>query len=108
MPSPWYCSTASGLLLRSFEKMRSVDLGFRPEHVTTAGYSLPEKQYSTQSAVNTFNDELVRRLQQLPGIESVGLTSLLPASNNNNNNAIVPEGYVAPKGANMNLGTTPN
>ncbi len=97
---------ASGLLLRSFEKMRSVDLGFRPEHVTTAGYSLPEKQYSTQSAVNTFNDELVRRLRQLPGIESVGLTSLLPASNNDNNNAIVPEGYVAPKGANMNLGTS--
>ena len=35
--------TASGLLLRSFEKMRSVDLGFRPEHVTTAAYSLPQE-----------------------------------------------------------------
>ena len=55
--------TASGLLLRSFEKMRSVDLGFRPEHVTTAAYSLPQKQYATQPAVNAFNDELLRRLQ---------------------------------------------
>ena len=40
---------ASGLLLRSFEKMRSVDLGFRPDHVATASYSLPQKQYSTQA-----------------------------------------------------------
>ena len=35
--------TASGLLLRSFEKMRSVDLGFRPEQATPAAYSLPQK-----------------------------------------------------------------
>jgi len=34
---------ASGLLLRSFEKIRSVDLGFRPDHILTASYSLPLK-----------------------------------------------------------------
>jgi predicted permease len=89
--------TASGLLLRSFEKMRSVDLGYRPEHVTTAAYSLPRKQYATQESVNSFNNELVRRLRQLPGVEAVGLTSNLPASGNNNNQAIVVEGYVDPK-----------
>ena len=38
--------TASGLLLRSFANMSAVDLGFRPEHVTTAGYSLPQKLYA--------------------------------------------------------------
>ena len=43
--------TASCLLLRSFEKMRSVDLGYRPEHVTTASYSLPQKQYEKQSQI---------------------------------------------------------
>ena len=98
--------TASGLLLRSFEKMRSVDLGFRPEHVTTASYSLPKQQYATQPAVNAFNNELVRRLQQLPGVESVGLTSFLPASGNNNNQAIVAEGHVPHKGENLNLATS--
>ena len=97
--------TASGLLLRSFEKMRSVDLGFRPEHVTTASYSLPQKQYATQPAVDAFNDELLRRLRQLPGAADVGLTSLLPASGNNNNQTFVAEGYTPPKGANMNLAT---
>jgi predicted permease len=98
--------TASGLLLRSFERMRSVDLGFRPEHVTTASYSLPQQQYATQPAVNAFNNELVRRLQQVPGVESVGLTSFLPASGNNNNQAIVAEGHVPQKGENLNLATS--
>jgi putative ABC transport system permease protein len=98
--------TASGLLLRSFEKMRSVDLGFRPQHVTTAAYSLPQKQYATQSAVDAFNNELLRGLRELPGSQGAGLTSFLPASNNNNNQTFVAEGYVAPKGASMNLATS--
>jgi putative ABC transport system permease protein len=98
--------TASGLLLRSFEKMRSVELGFRPEHATAAAYSLPQKQYATQPAVNAFNNELLRRLRQLPGVESVGLTSFLPASGNDNNQTFVVQGYVPPKGANMNLATS--
>jgi putative ABC transport system permease protein len=97
--------TASGLLLRSFEKMRSVDLGFRPQHVTTAAYSLPQKQYATQPAVNAFNNELLRRLRELPGAQSAGLTSFLPASNGNNNQTFVAEGYLAPKGEGMNLAT---
>ncbi len=98
--------TASGLLLRSFEKMRSVDLGFRPDHVMTAAYSLPQKQYSTQPAVTAFNNELLRQLQQLPGADSAGLTSTLPASGSNNNQAFVVDGYVPPKGAPMNLATS--
>jgi putative ABC transport system permease protein len=96
---------ASGLLLRSFEKMRAVDLGFRPDHVLTATYSLPQKQYATQAAVDEFNHELVRRLQQLPGIKSVGLTSFLPATGSNSNNAFIPEGYVPPPGADLNIAT---
>ena len=86
--------------------MRSVDLGYRPEHVTTATYSLPRKQYATQASVNSFNNELVRRLRQLPGVEAVGLTSNLPASGGNNNQAIVVEGYVDPTPGNVNLATT--
>jgi predicted permease len=97
--------SASGLLLRSFEKMRAVDLGFRPQHVTTAVYSLPRKQYATQPAVDAFNKELLRRLRELPGAQDAGLTSFLPATNNNNNQTFVAEGYVAPKGEGMNLAT---
>src|SRR5271170_5949185 len=96
---------ASGLLLRSFEKMRAVDLGFRPDHVLAASYSLPQKQYATQPAVDEFNDELIRPLQQLPGVKSVGLTSFLPASGSNSNSGFVVEGYVPPPGAGINLAT---
>jgi putative ABC transport system permease protein len=96
---------ASGLLLRSFEKMRAVDPGFRPDHVLAAAYALPQKQYATQAAVDEFNHELVRRLQQLPGVKYAGLTSFLPASGNNSNTGYVPEGYVPPPGASLSLGT---
>ena len=95
----------SGLLLRSFEKMRAVDLGFRPDHVLTASYSLPQKQYITQAAVDGFNHELIRRVQQLPGVKFAGLTSFLPASGGNSNSSFIAEGFVAPKGAGMNLAT---
>ncbi len=96
---------ASGLLLRSFEKMRAVDLGFRPDHILTAGYSLPRAQYGTQAAVDGFNHELVRRLEQLPGVASVGITSFLPESGGFSNSTFVAEGYVPPKDSNMNLAT---
>ena len=88
---------ASGLLLRSFEKMLAVDLGFRPDHVLTASYSLPQKQYATQRAVDGFNQELIRRLRQLPGVKFAGLTSFLPASGGNSNTMIDAEGYVVPQ-----------
>jgi len=97
--------TASCLLLRSFEKMRAVDLGFRPEHVTTATYNLPQKQYEKQSQIDTFNRELMQRLNQLPGVTATGLTSVLPAGGNNNNQTFVVDGYTPPKGADMNLAT---
>src|SRR5437667_2833342 len=97
--------TASGLLPRSFEKMRAVDLGFRPDHVLTASYSLPQKQYTTQAAVDEFNHKLIRRLRQLPGVKFAGLTSFLPASGGNSNTVFDAEGYVASKSAGMNLAT---
>lgn len=95
--------TASGLLLRSFDKLRSIDLGFRTDHILTGFYGLPQKQYTTQAAVDAFNRELITRLQQLPGVETVGVTSILPASGQQSDNAFVPEGYIPPKGAGLNL-----
>ena len=95
---------ASGLLLRSFEKMREVVIGFQPEHVLIASYSLPRQQYGSQSAVNGFNDEVLRRLRELPGTEFVTLTTAVPMSGYGIQ-VFVPEGYVAPQGANMSLAT---
>jgi predicted permease len=96
---------ASGLLLRSFHKMLAVDLGFRPDHVLTAFYSLPQEEYTSQPAVDEFNHELIRRLRQLPGVKFVGLTSFLPASGGNSNTTIDAEGCIAPQSGGMNLAT---
>ena len=97
--------TASGLLLRSFDRMRAVDLGFSPQHVTTAAYSLPQLQYSKQPQIDAFNRELLQKLSQLPGVQSVGLTSMLPSQGVHNNQTFVVDGYVPPPGADMNLAT---
>jgi putative ABC transport system permease protein len=97
--------TASGLLLCSFDNMRAVDLGFTPKHVTTASYGLPHQQYSKQTQVDAFNRELLLKLRQLPGVQSVGLTSMLPSQGINNNQTFVIDGYTPPPGASMNLAT---
>ncbi len=94
---------SSGLLLRSFEKLREVNLGFRTDHMLTAAYGLPQKQYSTQASIDGFNDRLLQKLRALPGVEAVGITSLLPAVGNNSHSAFVAEGYVPPSGAPLSL-----
>jgi putative ABC transport system permease protein len=88
----------SGLLLRSFEKMSEVHLGYRPDHTLVAGYSLPATQYGTQVSVDRFNQELLHRLQHLPGSKAVALSSQVPASDISNNAAFLVEGYVPAKG----------
>jgi predicted permease len=95
----------SGLLLKSFERMRQVDLGFRPDHTLAAAYALPRDQYGTQAAVDAFNLELENQLRQQPGVKSVGLTSKLPGSGAAGSVPFVAEGYVAPKGSSFDAGT---
>ena len=94
---------ASGLLLRSFQKMRDVDLGFRPDHTVIAMYGLPQNQYATQASVDSFNRELMLRLSALPGTRSMGLADTIPMTGNTNNNGFVVEGYVQPKGQLVNI-----
>jgi putative ABC transport system permease protein len=93
--------TASGLLLRSFQQERAVNLGFLPDHTLTGSYGLPEKQYGTQVAIDGFDDGLLRRLRQLPGVDAVGIASLLPASGEKDNSGFVIEGGVHANGSTL-------
>ncbi len=72
--------TVSGAFLRSFQKMRAVDPGFRPDHVLVAGYRLPLQQYSTQASSGAFERAVVDRLSGAPGTVAVGITTAVPAS----------------------------
>ena len=95
--------TASGLLLRSFEKMRDVRLGFRPDHTLAALYVLPQQRYATQSAIDEFTRTLLNNVRQLPGVDAVGMTSFLPAVGINWDIAFTIEGYVSSKDARLNM-----
>jgi predicted permease len=70
--------TVAGAFLRSFQKMRAVDPGFRPAQVLVAAYELPAKQYQTNDAVDAFNKAVVERLSAKPGVVAASLTTTLP------------------------------
>jgi putative ABC transport system permease protein len=72
--------TVSGAFLRSFQKMRAVDPGFRPDHVLVGGYQLPLQQYPTHDSVHQFTQAVADRLSAKAGIVAVGITDSLPAS----------------------------
>jgi predicted permease len=95
--------TASGLLLRSFAKMRAVDIGFRPDHTLTAFYGLPGYQYATQASIDAFDEQVLRTVRQLPGVDAVGITTVLPSTGVWDGPAITVEGYVPPKGAGLDM-----
>ena len=69
---------AAGLLLKSFWRLRATDLGCTTDRVLTMSYSLPGKQYDTPAKVNAFNEELLTRVQALPGVRGAGLGSAIP------------------------------
>jgi putative ABC transport system permease protein len=68
----------AGLMMKSFIRVRQINLGFNAEQVMTAKVSLPETQYSEPARRNNFHRRLLERLATLPGVESAALTSSLP------------------------------
>jgi putative ABC transport system permease protein len=87
--------TVSGAFLRSFQKMRAVDPGFRADHVLVAEYQLPLQQYSTDTSADSFNHAVIERLSSKPGIIAAGSTNGLPASDGVGRAAYTIEGEPA-------------
>ncbi len=97
---------ASGLLLRSFQKMLETDPGFQPRHVLTASLSLPRHDYPTQQKVDDFYAELQRRIETLPGVRTVGFSSNIPIVGQNGGRLITPEGHVRSAGEGFLIAST--
>ena len=68
----------AGLLIRSFNRLNSVDPGFNPENVLTMRVVLPGKKYDKDAKVVGFFKQAIERMQALPGVEAAGAISFLP------------------------------
>ncbi|RPJ63881.1 MAG: FtsX-like permease family protein, partial [Acidobacteria bacterium] len=68
----------SGLLLRSFVKIVSVDPGFRSEGLTIARVSLPASRYDTRARQSAFFEEMLSRVRGLPEISAVSAAATPP------------------------------
>jgi macrolide transport system ATP-binding/permease protein len=74
----------AGLLGKSFYRLLHVDIGFQPDHLATLQVALSDATYAKDEQVVAVGREIVSRVGRLPGVESVGLTSVLPVSFNGN------------------------
>jgi putative ABC transport system permease protein len=70
----------AGLLIRSFERLARLDPGFRSEGVMTFQVSLPLMKYLKGQQAADFNQELIERIEALPGVISAGAAWGLPLS----------------------------
>jgi predicted permease len=103
---------SSGLMIRSFQALRTVDAGFaRPEHVQTFGLFIPPTapgDLPLEGGASTRPDERLVRTQQqileklaaIPGVTSAALTSYLPMdadTSTRTSNAVEGEGGTNPE-----------
>lgn len=62
----------AGLLLRSFTGLMAVNPGFDPHNVLTQYVGLPEYRYAEREQQAAFYEQLMERVQRLPGVEAAG------------------------------------
>ena len=85
---------ASGLMIRTFVAMRRVDPGFsRPHEVLTLRISIPESLVSDPERVARTHEEISRRIEQIPGITSVGLSSSITMDGMDSNDPVFVEDF---------------
>ena len=74
----------AGLLGKSLYRLLNVDLGFRPDRLATLQVAVPGTRYPAHEQIVALGKQITERIAALPGVESVGLASLIPVSFNGN------------------------
>lgn len=69
---------AAGLLLKSYARLRSVDLGCVTQNVLTLHLGLPEAKYGQPVERLSFFNSLLERVRALPGVQGAGLVRIVP------------------------------
>jgi macrolide transport system ATP-binding/permease protein len=70
----------AGLLGKSLFLLLHVDIGMRPDHLATLEVQAPTDPYAKDDPAIALERKALGDIASLPGVESVGLTSLLPVS----------------------------
>jgi len=70
----------TGLLIRSFWSLMSVDPGFAPENIHTMTVSLPTTRYPESHQQSAFFGRLLSGVQNVPGVADAALVTNLPFS----------------------------
>ena len=87
---------SAGLLIRSFDKLLKVNLGFKPERLLSLEYRLPRGKYKEPAAQWNFHRQVVEKIQEVPGVQSATLVRGLPFSGNGGTTAITLPDREAP------------
>ena len=69
---------AAGLVLKSFSKMQTLQLGYEPRNLFTARLELPWRTYSDREKIATFTKALLDKVTAIPGVQSAGIGSNSP------------------------------
>ena len=67
----------AGLMTKSLWKVLEADAGIRPEHVLTARFTLPDSSYADDAKRRIFVEQVVAKIQFLPGVEAAGFENPL-------------------------------
>ena len=80
---------SAGLLIRSFDKLLHVHVGFNPQQLLSLEYRLPRNKYGKPESQWNFHRQVIESVKQVPGVESVSLIRGLPFSGNGGTAAII-------------------
>ena len=84
---------ASGLLLKSFQRLLATDPGFASQHLLTARIDLPESNYADDAAVAAYDSRLLAKVREAPGVDEAAYTSSLPFDGHLGTSGFSAEGY---------------
>jgi putative ABC transport system permease protein len=68
----------TGLMVKGFQGLLSVNESYTPETLLTMNFSLPEAQYGKAAARLNFHEEVLRRLGAVPGVQAAALVTHVP------------------------------
>jgi predicted permease len=73
---------SAGLFGKSLYRLLHVDVGFQPDHLATVAVELSSAAFPQDAQQSEAARKILDRLSNLPGVQSLGLTSVLPVSSN--------------------------